>query len=93
RTIGDYAAELNGLDQLAFTGGMGEHSARLRRAVCEGLTYLGVKIDEQANALLSGEGEISAADSKVRVVVIPANEELMVVRRAHDCLTATARGV
>ena len=88
RTIGAYAAELNGLDQLAFTGGMGERSARLRRAVCEGLGYLGVEIDEQANAQLAGEGAISAAGSRVRVLVILANEELMVMRRAHDCLTA-----
>ncbi len=87
RTIGAYAAQLNGLDQLAFTGGMGEKSARLRSAVCQGLDYLGLSLDEEKNRAVRGEDEVSTESSKVKIWVIPANEELMVVRRAYRCLT------
>ncbi|GAA2909774.1 acetate kinase [Enterococcus pseudoavium] len=76
--IGAYAADLNGLDTLVFTAGVGEHSASVRKMVCDSLTYLGVKIDEsknQDNAL-----SIESADSKVKVMVIPTDEEVIIAR-------------
>lgn len=76
--IGAYAADLNGLDTLVFTAGVGEHSASIRKMVCDSLTYLGVKIDEsknQDNAL-----SIESADSKVKVMVIPTDEEVIIAR-------------
>ncbi|EGP4965706.1 acetate kinase [Enterococcus faecium] len=76
--IGAYAADLNGLDTLVFTAGVGEHSARVRKMVCDSLTYLGVKIDEsknQDNAL-----SLESADSKVKVMVIPTDEEVIIAR-------------
>ncbi len=76
--IGAYAADLNGLDTLVFTAGVGEHSARVRKMVCDSLTYLGVKINEsknQDNAL-----SLESADSKVKVMVIPTDEEVIIAR-------------
>ncbi len=79
--IGAYAAALNGVDMIAFTAGIGEHSDDLRKEVCDGLTYLGVKIDDEANENVGGGIEkISSGDSKVLVYVIPTNEELMIAR-------------
>ena len=77
--IGAYAAALNGFDVLVFTGGVGENQAGTRRYVCEGLRYLGVDIDTLLNASSRGEEiELSTKTSKVRVVVIPTDEELMI---------------
>lgn len=76
--VGSYAADLNGLDTLVFTAGVGEHSDRLRKAVCDSLTYLGVKIDEAKNA--TDSLSIEAADSKVKVLVIPTDEEVIIAR-------------
>lgn len=79
--IGAYTAVLNGVDIIVFTGGVGENQQPLRKAVCEHLSYLGVKIDDAVNASSRGEEKvISAADSKVKVVVIPTDEELMIAR-------------
>lgn len=79
--IGAYTAVLNGVDIIVFTGGVGENQQPLREAVCEHLSYLGVKIDDAVNASSRGEEKvISAADSKVKVVVIPTDEELMIAR-------------
>ena len=79
--IGAYTAVLNGVDIIVFTGGVGENQQPLRKAVCEHLSYLGVKIDDAVNASSRGEEKvISAADSKVNVVVIPTDEELMIAR-------------
>jgi len=79
--IGAYTAVLNGVDIIVFTGGVGENQQPLRKAVCEHLSYLGVKIDDAVNASSRGEEKvISAADSKVKVVVIPTYEELMIAR-------------
>ena len=86
RYIGAYAVELGGLDQLVFTGGIGENGWQVRQRVCQGLGCLGVVLDEAANRALKGEGTISAPDSRVLVRVIPANEELMVVRGVVACL-------
>jgi acetate kinase len=74
--IGAYAAEMGGLDYLSFTGGIGENSSSVRAAVCSRLGYFGIKLDEQANNKKGVNGLISTPDSKVKVYVIPANEEL-----------------
>lgn len=76
--IGAYAADLNGLDTLVFTAGVGEHSARIRKAVCESLTYLGVTLDQKANE--ANAQEISSKDSRVKVLVIPTDEEIIIAR-------------
>ena len=76
--VGAYTAVLGGLDALVFTAGIGEGSAPVRAAVCGKLTWLGVKLDEQANA--SNGPRISASDSAVSVWVIPTNEELMIAQ-------------
>ena len=75
---GAYTAVLGGLDALVFTAGIGEHSAPVRAALCNKLAWLGVKLDETANA--SGGPRISAPDSAVSVWVIPTNEELMIAQ-------------
>lgn len=78
--IGAYTVDLGGVKALVFTAGVGEHSAPIRQRVCDGLAYLGVKLDadsNQANAI-----DISAADSRVKVLVIPTDEELIIAREA-----------
>jgi acetate kinase len=83
--IGAYAAAMNGVDAIVFTGGIGENTKDIRSNVCENLTCLGVKFDAPANDLcVSGTGgEISAPGSKVRVFVIPTNEELLIARETR----------
>ncbi|MCM2999289.1 MULTISPECIES: acetate/propionate family kinase [Paenibacillus] len=79
--IGSYAAALNGVDVIVFTAGVGENSVVLRKKVCENLTYLGVELDEELNAVRSGEPRrISSKNSKVEVLVVPTNEELVIAR-------------
>ncbi|MBQ8773489.1 MAG: acetate kinase [Muribaculaceae bacterium] len=79
--IGSYATVLNGVDIIVFTGGVGENQIFLRKAVCDSLTYLGVNIDNDTNAGSRGEEKvISSPDSRVKVVVIPTDEELMIAR-------------
>ncbi len=78
--IGSYAAAMNGVDAIVFTAGLGENQFRLRKQVLENMEYLGVKLDEAKNDGFRSEGLISADDSKVKVYVIPTNEELMIAR-------------
>ncbi|MDD5496849.1 MAG: acetate kinase [Atribacterota bacterium] len=79
--IGAYVAAMNGLDALVFTAGIGENSPRLRKEVCRDLSYFGIKIDDNKNDKLKGERAIiSTDDSKVAVLVIPTNEELVIAR-------------
>ncbi|MBQ3377638.1 MAG: acetate kinase [Synergistaceae bacterium] len=78
--IGAYAAAMGGIDVLVFTAGVGENSASTRAAVCKGLEFLGIKIDPVKNDMRGKEMDISADGSKVRVLVIPTNEELMIAR-------------
>jgi len=78
--IGAYAAAMGGLDLIAFTAGIGENDAPARAEICEGLEFLGVKIDPKKNEGKRTEGEISADDSRVKVWVIPTNEELAIAR-------------
>ena len=80
KQIGAFYAELGGLDQLVFTGGIGEHSAFVRNAVCSQLRHLGIELDEEKNSASESGGVVSAAGSAVLVTVIPANEELGVAR-------------
>ena len=78
--IGAYAAALGGLDVLVFTAGVGENGVLMRSMICEGLEFLGVKLDAEKNKLRGDERIISAEDSKVTVWVIPTNEELMIAQ-------------
>ena len=78
--IGAYTAAMNGVDAIAFTAGVGENDKVSRKAICEYLGYLGVKIDDQANDVRGKKTVISAADSKVKVMLIPTNEELAIAR-------------
>ena len=78
--IGAYAAAMNGVDLIVFTGGIGENNSRLRRRVCENLTYLGVKFDYDANVARGEDTMITLPDSKVKVALITTNEELMIAR-------------
>ena len=80
RYIGAYAAEMNGVDAITFTAGVGENDAEQRRLICENLGYLGVEIDAEKNATRGKRLEISTPESKVKVFVIPTNEELAIAR-------------
>ncbi len=82
KVIGSYVAAMDGVDAIVFTGGIGENTADLRADVCKNLTYLGVEIDEAMNEVLrkGKEGELSLPTSKVRVFVLPTNEELVIAR-------------
>jgi acetate kinase len=85
RCAGAFYAELGGLDHLVFTGGIGENSALIREKVCATLMHLGIVLDPEKNALSSSEiRTVSAADSKVKVWIIPANEELGIARRTYE---------
>ncbi|MFD0958862.1 acetate/propionate family kinase [Paenibacillus chungangensis] len=82
--IGAYAAAMNGLDVLVFTAGVGENSVVLRKAVMEGLTFLGLELDEKRNAARSKEArQISTDRSKVKALVVPTNEELLIARDTY----------
>jgi acetate kinase len=86
--IGAYAAVLGGVDIIVFTGGVGENQLTCRESVCEGLEYMGVKIDRELNAKVRGtEAVISAHDSKVKVVVVPTDEELTIAMDTEEILS------
>jgi acetate kinase len=91
KTIGAFAAAMGGLDAVAFTGGIGENSARLREKCCAGLEFLGIELDAARNA---GDGDrvVSAAGSRVTVLALSTNEELVVARRAYRRLIAKEKG-
>jgi len=76
--VGSYIAALGGLDALVFTGGIGENSVAVRKAVCENMQYLGLEIDLQKNEAVKGKMDISSENSKAKVLVIPTNEELVI---------------
>ncbi|HVS54131.1 MAG TPA: acetate kinase [Opitutaceae bacterium] len=86
--IGAFLLELGGCDALVFTAGIGENNADIRTAICADLADLGVQLDAAKNAALRGEGEISAAGSRTKIFVIPANEELVVARETLRCIAA-----
>ena len=78
--IGAYAAAMNGVDLIIFTGGIGENNSRLRRRICENLTYMGVEFDYDANVVRGEDTIITLPESKVKVALICTNEELMIAR-------------
>ena len=78
--VGSYAAAMNGVDAIAFTAGIGENVCLVREKVCEYLGYLGIALNAEANAVRGEEIEISTPDSKVKVYVVPTNEELAIAR-------------
>ena len=80
RFIGSYIAVLGGVDAIIFTAGIGENSPLLRKMLCERLSYLGIKLVDEANNKRGEEIEISTPDSKVKVFVIPTNEELVIAQ-------------
>ena len=84
KLIGAFTAALDGVDAICFTAGIGENGVETRQIICDGLDYLGVKIDPEANNCRGKEVKISTEDSKVEVYVIPTNEELMIARDTRD---------
>ena len=78
--VGAYTAAMNGVDNIAFTAGIGENAGLVRTKVCSYLGYLGITIDEEANGKRGEEIVISTPDSKVKVLVVPTNEELAIAR-------------
>jgi len=90
--IGSYLAEMNGADALIFTGGIGENASRIRLRICANLDWLGIEIDEDPNKEMIGgkEGEINTKKSRLKVFVIPTNEELLIARDTARCIVDTS---
>jgi acetate kinase len=88
RELGSLAAALGGLDALVFTGGIGEHAAAIRARVCAASAWLGVRLDETANA--AGGPRLGAKDSAVAVLALATNEELMIARHVRSVLRQPA---
>ena len=84
KTVGSYVAAMNGVDGIIFTAGIGENSAATRAAICQYLGYLGIEICPECNAKRGEDMFISTADSKVKVMVIPTNEELVIARDTKE---------
>jgi acetate kinase len=85
KAIGAFAAAMGGIEAVAFTGGIGENSPRLRAACCNGLEFLGIQLNPNTNE--RGTGDRVVSDSPVKVIALATNEELVVARRAFRCLT------
>ncbi len=81
--IARYAVAMNGIDAIVFTGGVGENQINIRKGICEQLTFMGVEIDEVKNNVRSEERLVSKDSSKVRIYVIPTNEELMIAKETE----------
>ena len=81
--IAKYAIAMNGVDYIIFTGGIGENQINIRRGICEKLEFMGVKVDVDANNMRGEEKEISTPDSKIKVYVVPTNEELMIAKETE----------
>jgi len=85
--IGAYAAILNGIDAIVFTGGVGENDINVRRLVCTDMDFLGIKLDENRNKIRSNDiREISMTNAAVKVLVVPTNEELEIVKQCYELL-------
>ena len=84
KVAGSYAAAMNGVDAIIYTAGVGENSRETRAAISEYFGYLGVEIDAEANSKRGEDIMISTPDSKVKVFVIPTNEELVIARDTRD---------
>lgn len=78
--IAKYAVAMNGVDAIVFTGGVGENQINIRKGICEQLTFMGVEIDEELNNMRGEEKLVSKSSSKVKIYVIPTNEELMIAK-------------
>ena len=87
--IGAYAAEMGGVDVIVFTAGIGENGIELRERVMENMEFLGAKIDKEKNKVKGKEVDISAKDSKVKVLVIPTNEEIVIARDTLSLVTGS----
>ncbi len=85
RYLGAFYAELGGLDYLVFTGGIGENSPAIRQSVCEGLRHMGIELSLKRNSSGEPSRVISRSTSPVKVLIIPANEELGVARKTYQC--------
>lgn len=82
--IGAYIAEMNGVDAIVFTGGIGENDAYMRDVICANMGNLGIKLDKEKNKVRRKQTMLSADDSKVKVMLIPANEELVIARETDE---------
>lgn len=82
--IGAYAAAMNGVDVIVFTAGVGENRCDIRKLICQGLEYLGTELDLEKNKVRAEEREISVAGSKVKMYVVPTNEELVIARDTKE---------
>ncbi|MCB0751426.1 MAG: acetate/propionate family kinase, partial [Ignavibacteriae bacterium] len=85
--VGSYAAAMGGLDALVFTGGIGENSVKVREAVCKEMEFLGIKLDPNSNEKPNGEAILTTNDSKVKVLRIPTNEELVIAMDTEKIVT------
>jgi len=86
--IGAYAAAMGGIDAVVFTAGIGENSALVRQMVCDGLEFLGAKIDVEKNNVRGKETVVSTDDSRVKILVVPTNEELVIARDTKTLVKA-----
>ena len=84
--ISKYTVAMGGIDYIVFTGGVGENQVNIRKGICEKLTFMGVDLDEEANNVKGEEKEISTPNSKIKVYVIPTNEELMIAKETQRLL-------
>ena len=90
--LGGYLAALDGADAIVFSGGIGENASEIRERILAGMEWAGIRINPSRNRETTGkEGEIGAPDSRLRVVVIPADEELVIARETVACLTPSRK--
>lgn len=91
KMIGAYFAAMNGAHALVFTAGVGENASLIREKVCEGLSFLGIELDVEENSIRrKGERRISTPQSKIDVLIVPTNEELMIARDAKNLVSSTS---
>jgi acetate kinase len=86
RWIGAMTASLGGIDALVFTGGVGERSAVVREAACDGLAYLGIVLDPELNRHAEGDGDLHRKDGDVRIRLVQAREDLEIARQVNAAL-------
>ncbi|WP_053376355.1 acetate/propionate family kinase [Paenibacillus sp. FJAT-27812] len=90
--IGAYAAAMNGVDTIVFTAGVGENSVALRKAICDGISFLGIELDDSRNGERRKDArEITADSSRVKVLVVPTNEELLIARDTYNLVKQAAK--
>jgi len=90
--VGAYAAAMNGIDAVVFTGGIGENASNVREMICQGLEFLGVKLDTQKNQTASGERVITQEGSTVEVLVIPTDEERVIAQDTFNVVIRKQKG-